>query len=122
MGLARDYATQASFIPYVRPQAGGEVFETDIYTHFALLLSGKYDDQKKLASRSNTVITFNFDLIVDDALSRVGAKPGYELADAVYPEVMPREGLPTIPPYSGHCEKSRVLFISSIDYTYQEPL
>src|SRR6266404_7513487 len=71
-----------SFIGYVRRgQSGGDVFDTDIYTHFALLLAGKYDDQRKVGFRSNTVITFNYDLVVDDALARVGAKPGYELAD-----------------------------------------
>jgi len=113
MGLARDYAPQASFIPYVHPQAGGEVFDTDIYTHFALLLSGKYDDQKKLASRSNTAITFNYDLIVDDALSRVGAKPGYELADAVFDE--PNQNSTAVPLLKLHgstnwaiCECNRI--------------
>jgi hypothetical protein len=86
MALARGYETQTSFVRYVRPQPGGQVFDTDIYTHFALLLAGKYDDQRKSASRRNTVITFNYDLIVDDALSRVGAKPEYALADALFDE------------------------------------
>lgn len=86
--LASGYAGQASsFTKYVRKQAtGGDVFETDIYTHFALLLSGRYDDQKKLPSRCNTVITFNYDLVLDDALARVGATPGYELAGAEFDE------------------------------------
>ena len=84
MSLMPGYAAQASFLGYVRRGAsGGDTFDTDIYTHFALLLSGKYDDQKK----SNTVITFNYDLVLDDALTRVDAKPGYELADAVYDEL-----------------------------------
>src|SRR5271163_4359306 len=87
VGLASGYATQASFINYVRRgSSGGDVFDTDVYTHFALLLTGRYDDQRRLASRSNTVITFNYDLIVDDALARVGATPGYELSDAVFDE------------------------------------
>jgi hypothetical protein len=87
IGLATGYASQASFINYVRRgPSGGDVFDTDVYTHFAVLLSGKYDDQSKLASRSNAVITFNYDLILDDALARVGIKPGYELTDAVFDE------------------------------------
>lgn len=86
-GLVRSYAQQASFLSYVRrADSIGEIFETDIYTHFGLLLSGKYDDPRKLASRSNTVITFNYDLLLDDALIRVGSKPGYGLADAVFDE------------------------------------
>jgi hypothetical protein len=87
VGRVQGYAGQASFEKYVtRDASGGDIFETDIYTHFALLLSGKYDDQKKLASRSNTVITFNYDLVLDDALGRVGSKPGYELANASFDE------------------------------------
>jgi hypothetical protein len=88
MSLQPGYAGQAdSFTKYVgRNATGADAFETDIYTHFALLLAGRYDDQRKLASRSNTVITFNYDLVVDDALARVGAGPGYELADALYDE------------------------------------
>jgi hypothetical protein len=87
MGLVPGSAGQASFEKYVRRQSTGvDAFETDIYTHFALMVSGKYDDQKKLASRSSTVITFNYDLVLDEALSRVGAKPGYELANAVFDE------------------------------------
>jgi hypothetical protein len=83
----RGYEGEASFVRYLdRDTYGNDELETDIYTHFALLLSGKYDDQRKLASRSNTVITFNYDLVLDAALGRVGAAPGYELADAVYEE------------------------------------
>jgi len=86
--LVPGYAVHAdSFTKYVgRDPSGGDVFLTDIYTHFALVLSGKYDDPRRTASRSNTVITFNYDLLVDDALTRIGAKPGYELADATFEE------------------------------------
>jgi hypothetical protein len=87
MTLVPGYAPQASFLKYIRRGAsGGDSFDTDIYTHFALLLSGKYDDKSKLPSRSNTVITFNYDLVVDDALILADAKPLYELTDAVYEE------------------------------------
>ncbi len=88
MSLVPGYAGHAdSFTRHVRKDpSGGDVFETDIYTHFALVLSGKYDDPRRTASRSNTVITFNYDLLVDDALIRIGAKPGYELANATFDE------------------------------------
>lgn len=88
MSLVPGYAAQSeSFIQYVqRVPGGGDNFNTDIYTHFALFLAGKYDDQRKVASRLNTVITFNYDLIVDDALNRIDANAGYELSDAVYEE------------------------------------
>jgi len=87
MSLVSGYAAQASFINHVRRQpGGGDSFETDIYTHFALMITGKYDDPRRLASRSSTVITFNYDLVLDDSLGRAGAKPSYELADAVFDE------------------------------------
>ena len=95
--LKPGYGGQAdSFLKYVgRTAGGGDSFETDIYTHFALYLCGKYDDQHKAGSRSNTVITFNYDLVLDDALRRVEANPGYELKDAVYEEM--RVGYPVVP-------------------------
>ena len=54
MNLASGYASQASFVNYVRRSSSGvDSFDTDIYTHFALYLSGKYDDQRKLSSLAN---------------------------------------------------------------------
>jgi hypothetical protein len=96
INLVPGYASQASFVKYVRRSSSGtDAFETDIYTHFALYLAGKYDDPKKLTSRSSTVITFNYDLVLDDALDRVEANPGYELVNAVYDEV--KVGYPVVP-------------------------
>jgi hypothetical protein len=88
MSLQPGYAQQAeSFINFVRRASGGsDVFETDIYTHFALLVAGKYDDQRKLGNRSSTVITFNYDLVLDDALTRVRVRPEYELDNPQFDE------------------------------------
>lgn len=83
--LVPGYESQASFIRHVsRTAQGPDTFTTDIYTHFALYVSGRYDDQRRVASRSSTVITFNYDLVVDDALARVKVAPAYELGDAIY--------------------------------------
>lgn len=96
LNLNIGYSGQAdSFVRYVRRLSGGDVFETDIYTHFALYLAGKYDHQNKTRSRTNTVITFNYDLVLDDALRRVEANPDYELANAVYN--VERRGYPVVP-------------------------
>lgn len=85
-----------SFTKYTnRSASGGDSFETDIYTHFALLLSGQYDAPNKLSSRSSTVITFNYDLVVDDALFHVGTRPGYELSGAAFDE--PSEDVTVVP-------------------------
>ena len=61
----------------------------DIYTHFALLLSGRYDAPNK--SRSNVVITFNYDLVLDNALRRVGVEPHYGLPDCDLDELAPQQ-------------------------------
>ncbi len=56
----------------------------DMYDFFAAFLSGKLDDPKLTATRKNTVITFNYDLVVDNALSRVGSAPDYHLPIGLY--------------------------------------
>ncbi len=53
----------------------------DIYKHFAILLSGGYDDPAKLRSRANVVITFNYDLVLDNALREVRVNPDYGLEE-----------------------------------------
>lgn len=63
----------------MRVDANHGIFETDIYTQFALLVRGAYDDPRRLSARASTVISFNYDLVVDDALLRTGAKPDYGL-------------------------------------------
>jgi len=64
-----------------RQQSGNDVFECDTYRHFALLLAGSYDDPKKAKFRSNAVITFNYDLVLDDALRKAGIPPAYGLKE-----------------------------------------
>jgi NAD-dependent SIR2 family protein deacetylase len=55
------------------------VFRPDIYRHFANLITGKYDDPAKLRSRANIVITFNYDLVLDNVLRRLDVNPDYGL-------------------------------------------
>ncbi|MGA2903479.1 MAG: hypothetical protein ABSD98_06595 [Candidatus Korobacteraceae bacterium] len=57
-----------------------DLFVPDIYSHFARLVNGDYDDPDKQKLRSNVVITFNYDLIFDDALRAVGVEPAYGLS------------------------------------------
>jgi NAD-dependent SIR2 family protein deacetylase len=54
-------------------------FKADTYDYFTSLASGLLDDPGRQASRANTFITFNYDLLLDDALRRVGARPEYHL-------------------------------------------
>ena len=44
---------------------------------FALMLGGCFDEHGRRDSRKNVVITFNYDLVLDDALLRVGFQPWY---------------------------------------------
>jgi hypothetical protein len=59
-------------------------FQSDIYRYFALLLSGKFDDSAKAQSRANVVITFNYDIVLDNALRRIGYDPDYALENAAF--------------------------------------
>lgn len=63
------------------PQRGGDYFHCDMYQHFAHLLAGTYDDPKKARFRSNAVITFNYDVVLDSALKKAGIPPAYGLSD-----------------------------------------
>lgn len=77
LGYERTDRPWGALVP--REASGTGVSLPDIYTHFALLLSGQYDAPNK--SRANTVITFNYDLVLDDALRRVNVEPVYGLPD-----------------------------------------
>lgn len=50
-----------------------------LYDFFAALGSGLLDDPERRAFRANSFITFNYDLVLDDALRRVGVAPDYHL-------------------------------------------
>ncbi|HET7106359.1 MAG TPA: SIR2 family protein [Candidatus Acidoferrum sp.] len=56
-----------------------ETVSAELYQYFSALASGLLDDPDKRASRSNTFITFNYDLLLDDSLRRVGVTPEYYL-------------------------------------------
>jgi hypothetical protein len=54
-----------------------EQFTVDLYDFFALLISGALDDPTLRQNRNDVVITFNYDLIIDDALYRVNRPADY---------------------------------------------
>lgn len=54
-----------------------EMLAADPYIYFVSLASGLLDDPARQASRANTFITFNYDLLLDDALRTVGLAPDY---------------------------------------------
>ncbi len=58
-----------------------EMLAADPYHYFASLASGLLDDPSRQTSRANTFITFNYDLLLDDALRRVGIEPDYCLPE-----------------------------------------
>jgi NAD-dependent SIR2 family protein deacetylase len=55
-------------------------FRADIYDFFAGLVSGTFDDPQKRKSRQDTIITFNYDLVCEHALRRLGFAADYHLA------------------------------------------
>lgn len=64
----------------------GPTFTLDVYSFFANLIRGELDDPNKRKSRKDTVITFNYDLVLDNALSRTGGLPSYHLPPSLLVE------------------------------------
>ncbi len=58
-------------------------FLVDVYDYFAALVTGFLDETSRQDSRINTVITFNYDLVFDHALERLGTRVNYHLPDAL---------------------------------------
>lgn len=82
-------ARKRSAVSFDSPKEGQELPEcfnrhdgshsADVYHLFAAMLTGMLDDPAERAVRANSVITFNYDLVVDDALHWAGFKPDYAL-------------------------------------------
>ncbi len=51
----------------------------DEYVYFAGLVCGLFDNQEKREWRKDTIITFNYDLVCDHALRRLGFEADYHL-------------------------------------------
>ncbi len=54
-------------------------FSLDVYDFFAMLIGGKFDSRDRREHRKDTVITFNYDLVLDHALMRAGIPISYHL-------------------------------------------
>lgn len=72
-------------------QVEPNLFQRDIYRYFAMLLSGKFDEPAKLRSRENLVLTFNYDLVLDNAIRQIGLEPDYGLPDPLIEEGLGRQ-------------------------------
>ena len=58
---------------------GTSRYLADLYVVFAALIAGMLDERANRRCRAETVITFNYDLVLDDALRRIGCEPNYYL-------------------------------------------
>jgi NAD-dependent SIR2 family protein deacetylase len=63
----------------LRPNQQPPYYTIPMYEFFAALVAGTLDDPDKRPSRKNTVITFNYDLVLDSALRRLGLAVDYGL-------------------------------------------
>lgn len=54
-------------------------YSLDIYDFFAMLIGGQFDLPENRTHRTDTVITFNYDLVLDHALRRAGVAIKYHL-------------------------------------------
>jgi NAD-dependent SIR2 family protein deacetylase len=61
------------------PGYGQETFSCDMYEYFAGLAVGVFDQPQRRAARNATIITFNYDLILDHALQSLRICPEYAL-------------------------------------------
>ena len=100
----------------------------DIYTYFAALVVGLLDDPKQRRFRSDSIITFNYDLVLDYALHQVGVIPDYHLPTPVEdPDWKPPR--PTYPLFKLHgssnwgvCSKCHGLCIGQNSRPPNEPI
>ena len=67
----------------VRQDSNPPMGSSDVYSFFANLIRGELDDPDRRKARKDTVITFNYDLVLDDALRRTGGVPLYHLPPAL---------------------------------------
>src|SRR6266853_277698 len=58
---------------------GGQRLVADMYDYFAALVGGILDHPERKSERKDTIITFNYDLICDHALRKLGVKANYHL-------------------------------------------
>lgn len=71
----------------------------DMYQFFAALAAGLLDPADRRQPRKDTIITFNYDLVIDDALRSLDILPDYHLcvpatySDAAPPPAVPRVSL-----------------------------
>ena len=54
-------------------------FSADMYDYFGGIISGDLDNPERRNNRKDTIITFNYDLVCEHALERLGVKPTYHL-------------------------------------------
>jgi len=54
-------------------------FSVDMYDYFGAIVSGDLDDPERRINRKDTIITFNYDLVCEQALQRLGVEANYHL-------------------------------------------
>lgn len=81
--------------PYFRNVSGNE-FRCDMYDLFAALVGGLLDFDTSASGFSDSIISFNYDLVVDDALNRLGFTPNYYLPIQHGTQSGGRSGIPVL--------------------------
>jgi len=76
------FGDTSSFPNNIETDTTNSRYFAHIYDFFAGLIAGCYDAPDRRTWRHNTVITFNYDLVLEDALWRVGFRPEYHLENA----------------------------------------
>lgn len=64
---------------FAREEGFKDTFSCDVYTFFASLVTGFVDSERERKGRRDSIITFNYDLVLEHALQRIGAVADYHL-------------------------------------------
>ena len=73
-----EIATLANQLAFLRNEGYSvPVYSTDLYAFFAALIGGVFTAPQSRDDQSNCVITFNYDLVLDDALRSLSIEPDY---------------------------------------------
>ena len=76
--VERGHLSELEGVSYAKRDSSDDPrFTIDMYEYLALMLAGRLDIPERRRGREDVVITFNYDLLIDDALQQVDLLPWY---------------------------------------------
>jgi NAD-dependent SIR2 family protein deacetylase len=80
----KDASSYLTSLPVYRrdPMNSPPTYSADVYSHFAALVGGLLDPPDTRKKHHDTIITFNYDLVIDRALRAMGLRVSYHLPES----------------------------------------